>query len=55
MRLLFLMGYMERVTQLCASDPGLFPDQLMRSTVAWDGMRVIFHMGWLYLNSALHG
>lgn len=50
---MFLTGHMERVTQLCASDPGLFPDQLMRCTVAWASRRTIFHMGWL--SSDLYG
>lgn len=53
--MLFLMGHMERVTQLCAYDPGLFPDQLMRCAVAWAGMRAAFPIDWLYLSSALHG
>lgn len=46
MRLMFLMGRMETVTQLCTCDPGLFPEQLMGCAVAWAGMRAVFHMGW---------
>lgn len=40
---------------MCAYDPGLFPEQLMRCAGARAGMGAVFHIGWLYLSSALHG